>query len=212
LETTSVHVDGRYNSAEAPEDRGMHITQGDSRDHRPDLHQVLLELMVAPQAGIPLWMKPLSGHSRDPVACGRVVDEPLAQWCGDDLPRSVVADRARYSAETLGTLATSARQWITRVPATLHEVPAQVANVALATLAPLTDGYRSLEVASSVGGVEQRWLVVDAEARQRRVQRTVDKQLAEQSDAERKAVKNLCAQTLACEADARQALEQFKAT
>jgi transposase len=212
LDTTSFHVDGRYNSAEAPEDRVIHITQGYSRDHRPDLNQVMLELMVEHQAGIPLWMKPLSGNSSDPVEFGRVVDEHLAQLCGDDLPRYVVADSALYSAENLGKLATSAMQWITRVPATLNEVQAHLANVDLATLAPLTDGYHYLEVSSSFGGVEQRWLVVHSEARQQRVQRTADQQLAKQSDAERKAFKKLCAQTFACEADARQALEQFKAT
>src|SRR5215475_3735488 len=47
VDTTSFHVDGRDNSAEAPEDRVMHITQGYSRDRRPDLNQVMLELMVA---------------------------------------------------------------------------------------------------------------------------------------------------------------------
>jgi hypothetical protein len=60
--------------------------------------------------------------------------------------------------------------------------------------------------------VEQRWLVVYAAARQKRVQRTVDQQLAKHRDAERQACKKLCAQTLAGEADARQALEQCKAT
>jgi transposase len=168
--------------------------------------------MVAPQAGIPLGMKPLRGHSRDLVAFGRVVDEHLAQLCGDDLPRDVVADRALSRAEHLGTLATSARPWITRVPATLHEGQAPLAHVDRATLAPLTDGSHELAVSSSFGGVEQRWWVVYSEARQPRVQRTADQQLAKPSDAERQAFKQLCAQTFACEAGARQALEPFQAT
>jgi transposase len=54
----------------------------------------MLELMVEHPAGIPLWMKPLSGNSSDPVECGRGVDEHLAQLCGDDLPRYVGADSA----------------------------------------------------------------------------------------------------------------------
>jgi hypothetical protein len=92
------------------------------------------------------------------------------------------------------------------------EVQAHLTNVDLATLAPLTDGYHYREVSSSFGGVEQRWLVVYSEARQQRGQRTVDKQLAKQSDTARKAFKQLCAKTFACAADARQALEPFKAT
>jgi chromosome partitioning protein len=43
LDTTSFHVDGRYNSAQPPDEQVVHITQGYSRDHRPDLNQVMLE-------------------------------------------------------------------------------------------------------------------------------------------------------------------------
>lgn len=41
LDSTSFHVDGRYNSAEEPEAQVVHITRGYSRDHRPDLNQVV---------------------------------------------------------------------------------------------------------------------------------------------------------------------------
>jgi transposase len=41
LDSTSFHVDGRYNSAEAPDEQVVHITQGYSRDPRPDLNQVM---------------------------------------------------------------------------------------------------------------------------------------------------------------------------
>ena len=41
LDRPSVHVDGRYNSDEKPEDKVVHITKGDRRDHRPDLNQVM---------------------------------------------------------------------------------------------------------------------------------------------------------------------------
>ena len=43
LDTTSFHVDGRYNSTQPPDEQVVHITQGSSRDHRPDLNQVMLE-------------------------------------------------------------------------------------------------------------------------------------------------------------------------
>jgi transposase len=78
-------------------------------------------------------------------------------------------------------------------------------------MAPLTDGSHSREESSHCGGVEQRWLVVYAEARHKRVHRPVDQPLAQHRDAERQAFKKLCAQPFACEADARQALEQCKA-
>jgi transposase len=212
LDTTSFHVDGRYNSAEPPEDTVIHITPGYSRDHRPDLNQVMLELIVEHHAGIPLWMKPLSGNTSDTVEFGRLVDAHITHLGRADQPLYLVADSALYSAENLGKLAQGALKWITRVPATLNEVQAHLANVELATLAPLTEGYHYREVSSSFGGVAQRWLVVYSEARQQRVQHTVDNQLSKHSEQERKAFKKLCTKTFACEADARQALEQFKAT
>ena len=42
LDSTSFHVDGRYNSNEEPDAQVIHITRGYSRDHRPDLNQVML--------------------------------------------------------------------------------------------------------------------------------------------------------------------------
>src|SRR4029434_8846238 len=54
LDSTSFHVDGRYNSDEEPNEHVIHITRGYSRDQRPDLNQVRLDLIVEHQAGIPV--------------------------------------------------------------------------------------------------------------------------------------------------------------
>jgi transposase len=79
LDRTSFHVDGRYNSAEDPEAQVMHIPRGSSRDHRPDLNQVMLDLLVEHQAGIPLLMQPLSGHSSDGQHFGQIVTAHIKQ-------------------------------------------------------------------------------------------------------------------------------------
>lgn len=79
LDSTSFHVDGRYNSEKEPEAEVIHITRGYSRDHRPDLNQVMLELIVEHQAGIPVLMQPLSGNSSDAHAFGQVVKDHIAQ-------------------------------------------------------------------------------------------------------------------------------------
>jgi transposase len=73
LDSTSFHVDGRYNRDEPPSEQVVHITKGYSRDHRPDLNQVMLELIVEHQAGIPVLMKLLNGNSSDPQAFGQVI-------------------------------------------------------------------------------------------------------------------------------------------
>jgi transposase len=62
---------------------------------------------------------------------------------------------------------------------------------------------------STYGGIEPRWVLIDAESRQPQAKRTVAKQLLKQSTQEVRAFKNLCANAFACEVAARQALATF---
>ena len=61
LDSTSFHVDGQYTSEHEPEAGVIYITPGYSRDHRPDLNQVVVQLIADNQASIPVWMEPLNG-------------------------------------------------------------------------------------------------------------------------------------------------------
>jgi transposase len=211
LDTTSFHVDGHYNSDEAPDEQVVHITQGSSRDHRPDLNQVMLALIVEHQAGIPLLMKPLSGNRNDGKVFGQVISDHMAQFHTTYSPTYLVADSALYNAENLQKLANTSLKWITRVPATLTEAQEVLAQAQPETMAALPNGYRYAVVTSSYGGVAQRWVLFYSEQRQPQAQRTVDKQWRTQSDQEVKAFKALCRTAFACEADAQQALTSFGA-
>src|SRR5882672_966559 len=211
LDTTSFHVDGRYNSDEAPDEQVVHITQGYSRDHRPDLNQVMLALIVEHQAGIPLLMKPLSGNSHDGKAFGQVISDHIAQLQTTCRPTYLVADSALYSAENLRKLADTSLKWITRVPATLTEAQEVLAQAQPATMTLLSAGYRYAVVASNYGDVTQRWVLIYSEHRQPQAQRTVDKQWCKQSEQEVRAFKTLCRIAFACDADAQQALTSFVA-
>ena len=118
----------------------------------------------------------------------------------------IVADSALYREANLQKLAQTAMKWITRVPATLSEAQAALAQVDPQALAPLQEGYRSHELTSTDGGIAQRWVLIYSEPRQPQAQRTIDRQRRQQREAEVKALKKLCRSTFACEADARQAL------
>jgi transposase len=126
-DTTSVQVDGRDNSAEEPAAPVVHITKGDSREQRPDRNHVMVELMVAPQAGIPRLMTPRSGNSRDPPTCGPVIRAHSEPWHTVYGATEVVAASALESEDNRDTLAHTAIQWITRVPATWSEAQAALA-------------------------------------------------------------------------------------
>jgi transposase len=209
LDTTSFHVDGRYNSDQAPNEQVVHITRGYSRDQRPDLNQVMLELIVEHQAGIPVLMKPLSGNSSDGHEFGHVIKEHIAQLHPTYGTTYIVADSALYSDENLQHLAKTQLKWITRVPATLHDAQTALVQADPQAMQPLTEGYRYHALTSTYGGVEQRWLLIASEPRQPQARRTVDKQLLKQSAQEIKAFTKLCGTAFACEADAQQALTRF---
>jgi transposase len=159
-------VDGHYNSDEEPDEQVIQITRGYSRDHRPDLNHVMLELMVEHQAGIPVLMQPLSGNSSDAHECGQVIKEHSAQLQTTYGLTSLVADSALYSEDNLRKFAATRLKWITRVPPTLHEAPQALAQAGPQGMAPLTEGYRDHVWPSSYGGVAQRWILIDSEPRQ----------------------------------------------
>jgi transposase len=209
LDSTSFHVDGRSNSDEEPGEHVMHITRGYSRDQRPALNHVMLDLIVEHQAGIPVLMQPLTGNSHDTHAFGQIITDPMAQLQTTYGTTFLVADSALYSAENLQKLAETRLKWIPRVPATWREAQAVLAQADPQTMAPLMEGYRYHVVPSNYGGVEQRWVLIHSEPRQPQAQRTVDKQWLKQSADEVKAFKTLCRTAFACEADAHQALARF---
>ncbi len=209
LDSTSFHVDGRYNSHEEPGDQVMHMTRGYSRDHRPDLNQVMLDLMVEHQAGIPILMRPLSGNRSEKTDFGQVVRDPLAQVHITYGTTYMVADSALYSEDNLHKLDETGTKWITRVPATLTEAQAVLAQANPETMPVLQEGYRYDVLASRYGGVDQRWILLYSEHRLPQAQRTVDKRWLKQSAQESKAFQQLCSTVFACEADAQQALATF---
>ena len=63
VDTTSFHVDGDYKVDD--DFKGIQLTKGYSRDHRPELNQAILSLITENQAGIPVYMKAHSGNSQD---------------------------------------------------------------------------------------------------------------------------------------------------
>jgi len=210
LDSTSLPVDGRDNSDEEPGAQVVPITRGDSRDPRPDLNQVRLELMVEHQAGIPILMTPRSGHSRDAQDFGEAVRAHRHQLQTTDGMTSLVADRALYREANLQKLAQTHMKWSTRVPATLSPAQAVLAQANPQSLASLNAGYRYDELPASDGGIEQRWVLIYSALRQAQARRTVDRPWRQQSDQATQALKTLCRPTFACEAEAPQALSTFE--
>lgn len=210
LDSSTFHVDGDYNSAENAEDLAdgvIHITQGYSRDHRPDLNQVVLQLICDNQAGIPLWMKALSGNSCDSTDFRETIKTHLSQLKESVGMPIIVADCALYAKDTLQEL--NDFSWMTRVPETIRGVSQICQCVAIEHMSSRPEkAYKSL--CSNYGGVKQRWLVVYTKTAHEQAEKTVNRQVLKQSQAEGNAFEQLKKQEFACVIDAQSALNTFQ--
>ena len=221
LDTTSFHVDGRYNSEcdDFDENAGViHVGKGYSRDHREDLNQVVLELITESRANLPMMMRPLSGNASDKTSFEDAIERHVGQLRGDDdgSPSSVVVVVTDSAGFTRGCLAAYQRQglgWVMSVPATVGEAKRRLEEVVdPEELWPLAEGYRYMAFSTSYAEVEQRWLVIYSEAARERAAKQVDKRLLKQGETERKAFDELRREAFHCPEDAWRALAAFRGT
>ena len=63
LDSTSMSVEGEYEKESA--ENVIKLTYGHSKDHRPDLKQAVMSLVVSGASAIPIWMEPQDGNSSD---------------------------------------------------------------------------------------------------------------------------------------------------
>ena len=205
LDATSLHTDGQAKGGEEP--GVVRVTQGYSRDHRPDLNQVVAQFICENEAGIPVFMKALSGNSSDQADFRQTVSAHVGQLRGDVGLEYLVADSALYTEETLREL--DGFGWISRVPETLglaRELTLAVAGDLARS--PGEMAWRSLCVTH--GGVRQRWLVVHTQAARQRAEKTLRRRHLARGEAEWKAFDRLQKTPFACAADAESALDAFR--
>ena len=209
LDATSFHVDGDYHGEEvlAEDSRVIQITPGYSRDHRPDLNQVVLQLLAEQQAGIPLLMEVLDGNNSDKRSFRETVNAYLEQLNREYGFEYLIADSALYTAETLGAM--NGFYWITRVPETLD-----LARVLIQATAPdlMTNRQqaRFISVGTRYADVAQRWVIVYSPEAYQRATKTVNKASLNQTSAELTAFEQVCRQTFSCEMDACKALSELE--
>jgi transposase len=209
LDSTTFHVDGVYNSQLPADGTGglIHITKGYSRDHRPDLNQVVLQLICENQAGIPLLMKPLSGNSADKTDFRETIKAHIGQLQQDVGLRYLVADSALYCQATLQEIQDIF--WISRPPETITLVKDMIQQAAPMLMANL-ESQAMMSLCTRYGEIRQRWLIVYSPEAYQRSRRTLSKQFSKQSQTELKAFESLCKQAFACETDAQNALEKLQ--
>ncbi len=202
LDSTSFYVEGEYNKS-TESDEVIHITHGYSKDHRPDLKQIMLSLVVNGPSSIPLWMEPHDGNSSDKKSfhetIKRVNDFKSQLKIEKDF--RWIADSALYTKDKL--LKTNNYRWITRVP----EIITEAKNLLSKSDEEFSwevheKGYKTASVSSDYGQIQQRWIVVSSEQAYVREKKTLDKKLDQQSEELTKMLWHLGNQAFSCEKDA----------
>jgi transposase len=180
LDTTSFSLTGDY--VPDSDEHAIVITQGHSKDYRPDLKQAVLELMVSQDGGVPLVSQSWDGNASDTKIFQDRAEAILATLTRSPTPQYLVADSKLYSKDTAATL--KQLGFITRIPNTLKLV-SQVIRQALrwAFWHRIDDTRRYQRIELCHYGMAQRWLVVYSEAAFARATATVNKARQRESEA-----------------------------
>lgn len=209
LDSTSLSVHGNYEGYEGVE--SVQITHGYSKDHRPDLKQVVLSLVTQGPSDFPIWMEPLDGNSSDKESFQKTIRKMesfkkqlqikgLSRW---------ICDSALYSQSHL--LQAKDYLWVCRVPESIKECKEWVSKHREDfPWEDLGNGYEGVECLSEYGGVKQRWFLIYSQQAADREQKTLQKQLEQQEKTLTQALWHLGNETFNCEKDARKAIEKLK--
>lgn len=210
LDSSSFHVDGEYakNTEKAQAELGViEITYGYSRDHRPDLKQFILDLICSGDGDIPLYLRVANGNEADQTVFAQILQQFRQQW---QIEALFVADAALYTEDNLQLMKNL--RWVSRVPATLTSAKFLLENVLEdAFVNSSMSGYRIAACCSDYGGTQQRWLVVESEARQKADLQQLEKRIAKKLLKAESELRLLSKQEFACAADARLAAKRFEA-
>lgn len=208
-DTTSFSVNGEYD--DQAEDAEVFITHGYSKDKRQDLKQIVLELCVSRDGGVPFIMKPWNGNASDNKIFHERIKALKHSIAESNTGMIHIADSKLYTAENIGQLAS--RYFITRVPATIKQEGECITQSIKKNEWVEIDDNNKLRIFNVEHyGVAQRWVVVYSKQAHERAKKTITRMVDKQEKQLIKDLFHLQAQRFACTTDAQVALAQIAKT
>ena len=205
LDSTSFALHGKYD--QGGETEAIEICKGYSKDHRPDLNQVMLSLVVGTKANIPMWMENQSGNTSDKTSFHETIKGMRAfQKQLKKRDCHWIADSALYTPTHL--LKHENISWTTRVPEN-NKASKQLLEQDEFKWTELDNGYAYSEVGSVHGGIKQRWIIIKSEQANKREIKTLEKKISKEAESVSKACWHLGNEQFACEKDAKSAVERL---
>ncbi len=209
LDTTSLKLFGKDYEAEDENSLAPIPALGFSKDHRPDLNQVVMSLIVSGKGNIPLWFEGLNGNTQDKKSFHETIDR--VRTFQEHLKNSPsflwVADSALYND---GKLSNTPIRYLTRVPATLKKVKAYYQQDKQDfTWECLGNGYESSWVQSNRPN-QEKWLLIYSEQAKKREMTTLLRRIDKALISGTTLANKLKTTHFSCEKDAQQAASLFE--
>jgi transposase len=188
--------------------------RGYSKDHRPDLKQMVLNLVTTGAAGFPLWAEAHSGNASDKKILYegahrmKQFAETMQNANLDYSDFLVIGDSALYESCINNT---SNIFWLTRVPESHKETRKYLEQKEEEiTWTQLEDGYKVHVFDTHYKNIQQRWCVVFSEEGNKREIKTLEKTLKKQYKKVDQLLKALMSKVYHCETDAKEAIKVFE--
>lgn len=207
LDTISFTFQGEYpNQAD---DAEVKITHGYSKDHRPDLKQMLVALICEAKTGIPIHFETISGNTQDKASFLPIITQVRKQLEESKLPSLIQTDSALYTADNIKTLDKSCF-FLTRVPHGLKKVKSIVSSAVIEEMevSESDERYHYQWYKSSYAEVEQNWLLVHSAPLAKSTGKTLEKNIKKAEPQAIKKINKHGKQRFSCEADARSSLKK----
>ena len=205
-DTTTFSLTGEY--TEDSDEHTIKITHGYSKDDRPDLKQVVHELLVSQDAGIPLMMKSWDGNASDNKIFKERAEILIEHYKQSEFPRYLIADSKLYFEGN----ATALKQinFITRIPGSIGDENKIIVDSIKANTWEKLDDTNKFTVRSVTHyGIEQRWIVVYSDKARERSQKTLEKAEKKELIAIEKKIWHLSNKSFDCANDAEKAVDEL---
>ena len=209
LDTTSHSLTGEYAFDDKDSDENViKITHGYSKAHRPDLKQVVQEMIVSQDGGVPLACKNWDGNSAD-TAIFKTRSKALVEGFQKGVtPSYIIADCKMYHQENSKFL--SQLQFITLVPSTIKLEKTSISSaISDDDWQVIDDNYRYQVKHVEHMDIKQRWIIVYSAAAHSRAIKTVTKQVERAKVKLEKELFHLQAQRFSCKNDGERALNKI---
>lgn len=206
LDTSTFSLTGEY---VPEEDKAIEITHGYSKDHRPDLKQAVIELVVSHDGGVPFISQSWDGNESDTEIFKERSNALIENFKNSETPRYLTADCKLYTKDNAENLARLT--FVTRIPGTINkeqEITEKALEMGNWQVKDEKLSYQSFSL--SHYDIDQRWIVCYSQPARNRAEESVEKACNKEKEKVEKQLFHLQAQRFESEKTAEKELSKIE--